>query len=112
MKATWKIDAGALSDDDIKTCAWLIRQMVGEFSEVHGVPKGGLRLAKALERYQLPDSKCPLVIDDVLTTGASMAEMAEQIGSWPCRGAVIFARGKCPAWIRPLFQMPECLWSK
>ena len=27
-------------------------------------------------------------------------------------GAVVFSRGPCPAWVTPLFQMPEQLWLR
>ena len=44
----FKIECDALTDDDIETLAEMIRQMVGPFSSVEGVPRGGLRLAAAL----------------------------------------------------------------
>ena len=50
-----------------------------------------------------------LIVDDVLTTGASMEE-ARQARAAPrlCIGAVVFARGPCPDWVTPLFTMvPE-----
>lgn len=42
-----------------------------------------------------------LIVDDVLTTGKSMKEQrGKRIDAV---GIVVFARGPCPAWIRPLF---------
>jgi hypothetical protein len=26
------------------------------------------------------------------------------------QGAVVFARGPCPPWVKAVFQMPECFW--
>ncbi|KKL20362.1 hypothetical protein LCGC14_2456230, partial [marine sediment metagenome] len=44
-----------------------------------------------------------LIVDDVLTTGASMEK--QRAGRTNTIGAVIFARGDCPAWVKPLFAM-------
>lgn len=49
---SFKIDCDALSDDDIETLAFEISLRVPPFSNVEGVPTGGLRLAQALERYR------------------------------------------------------------
>jgi hypothetical protein len=76
-----------------------------------------LRLAKALEPFA--SLKGPrLIVDDVLTTGGSMERARDKHrGQGPAGrpgiiGAVVFARGQCPHWIRCLFQMPECFWTK
>ena len=45
-----------------------------------------------------------LIVDDVFTTGASM----EALHTPGDIGAVVFARGLCPSWITPLFQMWSC----
>lgn len=99
----------------IATLAELIRQLVGSYSSVAGVPKGGLRLASALTLYILMGGP-RLIVDDVLTTGASMEKMREQwLAEHPetkVIGAAIFARGPCPHWIKPLFQLSEELWIK
>jgi len=114
----WKIECDALTDADIETLAFMIRQMIGQrYTRVFGVLRGGLRLAKALES---PSSFGPwLIVDDVLTTGGSMERMKASIkpprlhdGSEHVIGVVIFARGPCPSWIKPLFRLPESLWVK
>ena len=74
----FKIECDALSDDDLKTLAALIARKQ-TFSRVLGVPRGGLRLAHALERYCSPEGDV-LIVDDVLTTGKSMEDMRSQIG--------------------------------
>jgi orotate phosphoribosyltransferase len=106
--SSWKIECDALSDSDIEALATLLAWCTPEFSSVEGVPRGGLRIAKALEYHITPGVRRHLIVDDVLTTGASMKELcyqrlAEHKGN--ITGAVIFARGRCPAWITPLFQM-------
>lgn len=107
---TWfKIDCDSLSEGDLDTLALLVAEdcRIGPFYLVEGVPTGGLRFAKALEKYALSkykDIQNPriLIVDDVLTTGASMEE---QRAGRDAQGVVIFARGTCPSWIVPLFQM-------
>jgi len=99
---TWKIDCDALSDTSIETLAHMVSDESGGFGSVEGVPSGGLRLAKALEKYATDGPV--LIMDDVLTTGASMEE---QRAGRDAIGAVIFARGSCPGWVRPLFIRPD-----
>ena len=49
------------------------------FSTVYGIPTGGERLAKALEKYTTENS-CFLIVDDVFTTGNSMEKARKE--SW------------------------------
>ena len=93
----WKIDCDALSDEDIETIAYVASRMVGTFSGVFGIPTGGERLAKALDKYSNPraPAQC-LIVDDVLTTGKSMEEAAKKLP--PSKGFVIFARTNPPEW--------------
>ena len=109
-KATWKIECDALTDEDVATMAAMLAELLPPFGDVVGVPRGGLRLAAALERFT-SDSTTTLIADDVLTTGGSLERMraslrAERDESWDFVGAVLFARGPCPSWITPLFSMP------
>ena len=112
VKSKWKLECDALTDDDIETLAEMIRQMVGPFSSVEGVPRGGLRLAAALQPFATLHGP-HLIVDDVLTTGGSMERRKTELGSTKGTktvGAVVFARGQCPWWIKPLFQCPLELW--
>ncbi len=103
----FKIDCDVLTDEDIKTLAAIIaRNYI--FHEVHGIPRGGLRLAASLQPHCSPEGEV-LIVDDVLTTGSSMEEMRRRIDK-TARGIVIFARGTCPEWISPIFQLSDwCL---
>jgi len=102
----FKIDCDALTDEDIECIAYLLARRVGLFSHVIGIPRGGLRLAKALDKYSEPYGPT-VIVDDVLATGGSMDEMMMRHSYTAVKSAVIFARGPCPDWITPLFQMPE-----
>lgn len=99
----FKIDCDALTDTDLGTLAVVIWRRIVRFKAVHGVPRGGLRLASMLAQYATASTLAPdLIVDDVLTTGASMESMREALGPNTI-GVVIFARGPVPEWIVPLF---------
>jgi orotate phosphoribosyltransferase len=112
-KANWKIDCDALTEDDWITLASLVRELVPLYSSVEGVPGGGTKLAKHLART-CTISGPHLIVDDVLTTGESVQKALDLAikSQKPVVGVVIFARGQCPAWIKPIFQMPEVFWTK
>lgn len=102
----FKIDCDALTDADLATLASVIAKRF-KFGAVEGVPRGGLRLAEALQPYV---TKGPaLIVDDVLTTGASMEQARKALTD---RGVVIFARGPCPSWITPIFKLDGEFWEE
>lgn len=112
-KAFFEINSKAMIEEDINTLAWIIAQKTKRFAknetgsgikEVHGVNKGGKRLAKALKLYK-DDHGIQLIIGDVLSTGQSMEEARKELGWTDAVGVVIFARNKCPDWIKPMFEM-------
>lgn len=104
----FKIDCDALSDEDIECLAHLISKKFS-FYRVEAVPTGGNRLAKALEKYANRFCQEILIVDDVLTTGNSMERIKKEKASYAhhtrVKGVVVFARGECPNWIYPIFQM-------
>lgn len=100
---TWKIDCDALTDEDIECLAELISGTM-DFHKVYGIPTGGLRLAKALEKYVNSTSSFTLVVDDVLTTGESIKPA--MLEHSPAMGVVIFSRsGVIPPFVYPIFQL-------
>lgn len=105
----FKIECDALTGADIQTLAAIIRRSI-TFSEVIGVPRGGVLIADALQAHSSTNGPT-LLVDDVLTTGTSMEEARQQLQQKrrgvDVIGVVIFARGKCPPWIRSIFQLSE-----
>lgn len=105
QSSPFKIDCDALSDEDIATLAFIVKEKIPRFRTVEGVPTGGLRLAKALEKYATPDEVgVVLIADDVYTTGGSMRK--QRANRTSALGVVIFARGPVENWVMPIFQMP------
>ena len=105
-KSGFKIDCDALTDDDWKTLSSLVAERV-KFGSVYLVPSGGLRFALALRDHIDHSASTILLVDDVLTTGASMEAARHQISGKDILGVVAFARGECPAWIWPIFRMVD-----
>lgn len=103
-----KIECDALSDAEIGWFAdAILRIHPGSFRTIIGIPRGGLRLASAIrdrswKHRDFPSDCGVLIVDDVLTTGASMEAARESSGDL---GAVMFAWGSCPDWITPVFAM-------
>lgn len=96
------IDAGALTTPELKALAAFIGKRL-LFSEVEAIPRGGVRLANELLSWSRPDAGV-LIVDDVLTTGASMERARGEREN--VQGVVIFARGPYPVWVKPVFVMP------
>lgn len=99
--SAWKIECDNLTDEDIETLALMLSEILPTFGSVEGIPRGGLRIAEALEPYVTNGS--PLIVDDVLTTGRSMET---QRAGREVLGAVLFQRGPGLSWVTPLFAMP------
>lgn len=105
-KSAWKIDCDALTDGDWEAVAAMLCEMLPPFGSVHGIPRGGIKLAEALSK-RVSSGGPRLIVDDVLTTGGSMAGARTDPSDM---GAVLFARGPCPEWIVPLFRVAPSLW--
>lgn len=103
----FKIECDTLSDEEIEIIAKIVADH-DVFSKVYSVPTGGDRLANALQKYCTPEGDI-LVVDDVLTTGASMEAKRREVQALHpdevILGVVIFARDRCPIWIDAVFQM-------
>ncbi len=100
-KSEWKIECDGLTDEEIDTFAMLIATRF-RFGSVTGIPTGGWRIANALQKYCSTWYNNRLIVDDVLTTGASMEQYRE---SSLDIGVVLFARGHCPSWVHAVFQI-------
>jgi len=106
----WKINCDSLTDDDLTNIARIAVPHLPYFSMVHGVPTGGLRLAKAFEAHVNPKAKAILVVDDVWTTGKSMCNFIDNLqkphDTSPVWAFVIFNRGRnSPYFLKSLFDV-------
>lgn len=117
-KGTYKLECDSFTDGDLETLAHIvaeraraIRSLTSEIggtgiNRVHGIPRGGVRFANALQQYAGDPEGIDMIVDDVHTTGASMEEAKLKIGWANAIGVVIFSRGSTPAdWIKPIFSM-------
>lgn len=100
-RSSFKIDCDALTDADWECLAYLLSLKVPAFGSVEGVPSGGLKLAKKMQKYKTVGPL--LAVDDVLTTGMSILKYSQDQPN--AIGAVIFARSRCPLGVTALFQM-------
>lgn len=100
----WKIECDALTDSDWECLAEMISERT-RFGSVYGIPRGGTKLALALEKYIIPGHPIRLVVDDVYTTGKSMKEVMQDNDL----GFVVFARQRIQFdpqyYVRALFTM-------
>jgi len=110
--STFKIECDGLTDADVATAASLLSRLLPLYSAVEGVPRGGLRLARALALLAGvgpgADEAPLLICDDVWTTGRSV----EALGAGrEANVAVIFARGPTPPNVTALFTLDPRLWA-
>jgi hypoxanthine phosphoribosyltransferase len=110
LQLPWKIDASALTDDDLAALAIVVRGKFA-FSQVVGVPDGGIRFSEAL-RPHCVEGYPLLLVDDVLATGRSMETWRKIVehSNGAMIGVVIFARGPVPNWVWPMFVVQE--WTQ
>ena len=104
--SAFKIHCDVLTPADWETLAAMVAARI-PFRFAVGVPKGGLPFARALLRHEdrRRDDLPVLIVDDVLTTGASMEETRASMLNCPIVGVVVFARRECPDWIHPICRM-------
>lgn len=105
----YKIECDALTDTDWECLAYLASKRVPKFSHVFGVPTGGLRFARALEKYITLDAeeRIFLIADDVFTTGRSMRTEANNYTDCTVFGVCAFARVAVPHWVTAVFVLTE-----
>jgi orotate phosphoribosyltransferase len=96
------INAQALTESDLVALATLVAPALRPFGSVYGIPRGGVRFAKALEPFIDMEGRGPrLIVDDVLTTGASFDDIWEPND----KGVVIFNRGLPKEGVLSIFSM-------
>lgn len=98
----YKIECDCLTDADWQCLAWMIAQRV-TFGVIEGVPRGGLKLAAALEKYKSASGPL-LLVDDVGTSGGSLNR---QRAGRDAIGYVVFQRGTLPEWVGSLFRLSD-----
>ena len=106
----WKIECDAIKPEEWDCFATMIMDYQTEpFSRVVGIPRGGLPLQYALERYITKGDHPWLVVDDVYTTGTSFREFCTTKDTMWAHKWVVFARKPIPTGegIQALFTMPE-----
>lgn len=110
IKLDWKIECDALFNTDYETLAYIIGTKIA-FDQVYGIPTGGLRLAKHLKSYSLPQHPYNLLVDDVATTGNSFEQWKQEFSELAIRkpliGVVLFDRtySNLPNWVFPVFKL-------
>jgi len=119
-ESDYKIECDNLTKTSIITLSQLLTKLVGQFGTVVGVPKGGLLIAKHLQKYATPKkSRLVLIVDDVWTTGGSMMRYAKDIGVNPekdyikghFKGAVLFSRGPLKEWCKAVLSFDQELFQ-
>ena len=112
----WKLECDAITDEEWRCLAKMIMDYQDRpFSKAVGIPRGGVKLADALNEYASgDDTDFPLICDDVFTTGTSMIDFIKEKFPTFTQGMgyrwVVFARKPSnvqPFYTRALFTMPE-----
>ena len=111
----WKIEMDALSDAEWDTCATMIMEYQKRpFYKAEGIPRGGVKLANALNKYASGDpADQVLICDDVYTTGSSFRDYIDVYYPMWTMGQgyrwVVFDRKPSyeKDFVKALFTMPE-----
>jgi len=111
-KLAWKIECDAIRPEWWDGLARMIMDYQTEpFSKVVGIPRGGMALAHAMEKYVTPGDHPWMVVDDVYTTGTSFREFCTDNQTMFAYKWCAFARkpieGDEPHDVRALFTMPQ-----
>jgi len=111
LPLAWKIECDAIRPEWWDGLARMIMDYQTEpFSKVVGIPRGGMALAHAMEKYVTPGDHPWMVVDDVYTTGTSFREFCTDNQTMFAYKWCAFARKPIayedPHDVRALFTMP------
>jgi|TARA_B110000902_G_scaffold810_1_gene949 hypothetical protein len=112
LPLAWKIECDAIRPEWWDGLARMIMDYQTEpFSKVVGIPRGGMALAYAMEKYVTPGDHPWMVVDDVYTTGTSFREFCTDNQTMFAYKWCAFARkpieGDTSHDVRALFTMPQ-----
>ena len=100
------IDCDALADEDWRAITKIVASKIAYRCAI-GVVAGGEKFADALNLCNRDKDAPILLVDDVLTTGISMERLRWGYLRSESIGIVLFARGECPDWIHPIFELDK-----
>ncbi len=109
----WKIECDALQSEEWDCIALMIKGYLDRpFRYAEGIPRGGIALANALNKYRTDNRHHQiLVCDDVWTTGTSFKEYRNEHHPGTLRAElikwVVFARRPTNDGVKALFTMPS-----
>lgn len=106
--SSFKIECDDISSSDWWNAALIMGQAIPAFGRVESVISGGDKWASYWHSLAVQGNPNLLIVDDVLTTGASMEK---QRHGRPALGVVMFARGPVPDWVTPMFSIYPGLWG-
>lgn len=107
----WKLDFSKLADDDWDALASIVAGKFS-FSAAYGIPRGGTKFARALDKHCTPGYPI-VIVDDVLTASRSFIHARSALGNPEgVFGVVVAARGRCPNWVFPILTVNEWAQSR
>ncbi len=110
LPLAWKIECDAIRPEWWDGLARMIMDYQTEpFSKVVGIPRGGMALAHAMEKYVTPGDHPWMVVDDVYTTGTSFREFCTSNQTMHAYKWCAFARKPTTDGVNALFTMPSPL---
>ena len=108
LPLSWKIECDAISSDEWIALAHIIREFEPRnWRYSIGIPRGGVALGKALDKYSTNNSNDPvLIVDDVYTTGKSFKDFKNNFPNEEVLQWCVFARKPTENGVNALFTMP------
>ena len=105
----WKIECDAIKEEEWETLAKIIREYEPRnWRFAIGIPRGGVSLGVALDKYSTKDPNDPVLIaDDVYTTGKSFRDYSNNFPNEEVLQWCVFARKPTENNVKALFTMPN-----